>query len=81
MISAAASDEAVTKIDIDVRYEDAQVIGRVEAHGDAIDKSQKIQRFLTDDTVRRRIDRLSADIQSESVGHQTYRLTVVIPLG
>jgi len=81
MISAAASEDAVTQIDIDVRYEDAQVIGRVEAHGDAVDKSPKIQRFLADDSIRRRIERLSADIQSESVGHRTNRLTVVIPLG
>ncbi len=81
MISAVASDDDVTRIDIDVRYEDAQVIGRVEAHGDGIARSQQIQRFLSDETVRRRLERLSADLQSENVGQKTSRLTVVIPLG
>jgi two-component system sensor histidine kinase DegS len=81
MISAVASEELVTGVDIDVRYEDAQVIGRVEARGEGLERSQRIQRFLTDESVRRRIERLSADLQSESAGSQTYRLTVVIPLG
>jgi glucose-6-phosphate-specific signal transduction histidine kinase len=81
MISAVSSEESVTGVDIDVRYEDAQVIGRVEARGEGLERSQRIQRFLTDESVRRRIERLSADLQSESAGSQTYRLTVVIPLG
>ncbi len=81
MISAAAADLDVTSIDVDVRYEDAQIIGRVEAHGDGVDRSQEIQRFLSDETVRRRLERLGADLQSEVVGQKTSRLTVVIPLG
>jgi len=81
MISAAASDSDVSRIDVDVRYEDAQIIGRVEAHGDGLDRSQEIQRFLADETVRRRIERMGADLQSEVVGQKTSRLTVVVPLG
>jgi two-component system sensor histidine kinase DegS len=81
MISAATSDDDVASINVDVRYEDAQVIGRVEAHGDRIDRSQEIQRFLVDESVRRRLERLGADLQYENVGQMTSRLTVVIPLG
>ncbi len=81
MISSCAADEDVTSIDVDVRYEDAQVIGRVEAHGDGVDRSQEITRFLGDEAVRRRLERLGADIQHENVGQKTSRLTVVIPLG
>lgn len=81
MISACASDENVTSVDVDVRYEDAQVVGRVEAHGDGVDRSQEIQRFVSDETVRRRLERMGADLQKEVVGQKTSRLTVVIPLG
>jgi two-component system sensor histidine kinase DegS len=81
MISAGAADDDVTRINVDIRYEDAQVIGRVEAHGDGIDHSQEIQRFLVDEPVRRRLERLGADLQYENVGQMTSRLTVVIPLG
>jgi two-component system sensor histidine kinase DegS len=81
MISSCAADENITSIDVDVRYEDAQVIGRVEAHGVGVDRSQEIQRFLGDEAVRRRVERLGADLQRENVGQKTSRLTVVIPLG
>ncbi len=80
MISATAADDDVKSIDIDIRYEDAQVIGRVEAHGEGVDRSQKIQRFLSDESIQRRVERLGADLQSENVGQKTSRLTVVIPL-
>lgn len=79
-ISAAAADERVTRIDVDVRYEDAQVVARVEARGSELDRSQSLARFRTDEAVRHRLDQLGAELQAEIDGETTARLTLVIPL-
>lgn len=79
MISAAA-DEQVGEIAVVVRYEDAQLLARVEAYGPGRDAAQAIPRLLADETLRRRLDRLSADLHFELAGSDTAHLSLVIPL-
>ncbi|HEU5422067.1 MAG TPA: histidine kinase [Nitrolancea sp.] len=80
MISAAAADDDVTEIDVVVRYEDAQVLARVEVYGPDRARAQAIPRLLKDETVRRRIDQLTADLHYELTGAEAAHLTLVIPL-
>lgn len=79
-IGAAVTDENVAQVDVDVRYEDAQIVGRIEARGDELNRSQSLARFRTDENVKRRLDQLGAELRSENVGDSTARLTLVIPL-
>lgn len=79
-IAAAVDDDGVRQIDIDVRYEDAQVIARVEARGEGLDRNQTLPRLRADETVQRRLDHLGAELHFEPVDEATTRLTLVIPL-
>lgn len=79
-ISAVAADDNVTHLDLDIRYEDAQVIGSLEARGEGIQRSQSISRFREDDLIRQRLDQLGAELHFEPVGESTVRLTLVVPL-
>lgn len=80
MVSACATQGKPKRIDVDVRYEDAQIVGRVEVTTSDMDKGQGIARFLADEAVRRRIEQLGADLQSELIGSSGARLSVVIPI-
>lgn len=79
-IGAASRDDGITRVDVDLRYEEAQVIGRLEAQGEAVDRSQSLARFRADETVQRRLDQLGAELQHETAGEHTARMTIVIPL-
>ncbi len=80
LVAAAAADDGVARIDVDVRYEPAQVIGRVEVTGDAVAKRQALARYLASEAARRRTELLGADLQREAVSESTTRLTLVVPL-
>ena len=80
-IGAATADANVTSLDIDVRYEDAQVVCRMEARGRELDRNQTLARFRNDETVRRRLEQLGAELQIEPIGDGLLRAGLVVPLG
>jgi two-component system, NarL family, sensor histidine kinase DegS len=81
IVSAAASVENVTKIDVNIRYEDAQITGRVEINALEIDFASSIQRLNEGEAMRERLQHLEADLQTEITSDQDARITMVIPLG
>jgi len=80
-IGAATADPNVTSLDIDVRYEDAQVVCRVEVRGRELDRNQTLTRYRADETVRRRLEQLGAELQIEVLGDGLLRAGLVVPLG
>lgn len=78
--SAAVADDNVTRVDIDLRYEDAQIVARLEARGESLDRNQTIARFRADEVVRHRLEQLGAELQAEQVSSTAIMLTLVIPL-
>lgn len=80
-VSAAVADPGVASVDVDVRYEDAQVVCRLEARGEGLDRNQTLPRYRSDETVRRRLEQLGAELQLEVVGDGLVRLGLVVPLG
>jgi two-component system, NarL family, sensor histidine kinase DegS len=81
MISAAASVDEVSAIEVDVRYEEAQIVGRVDVTAPNIEQASSIQRLNDGDAMQQRLSHLEADLQTEITGDQGARLTAVIPLG
>ncbi|MFS8533160.1 histidine kinase [Sphaerobacter thermophilus] len=79
-IAAAVADDGVQAIDIDVRYEDAQVTARIEVRGQGLERNQTLPRLRTDETVQRRLDHLGAELHFEPVDDTATRLALVIPL-
>lgn len=78
---AAIADPNITNVDVDVRYEDAQVSCKLEARGHELDRNQTLTRFRGDETVRRRLEQLGAELQLEAVGEGLLRAGLVVPLG
>lgn len=81
MISAAASVDDVRKINVDIRYEDAQITGRVDVTAPDIDFATSLKRINQSDAIQERLQQLEADLQTEFTSDQVARLTIVIPLG
>jgi two-component system, NarL family, sensor histidine kinase DegS len=80
MISAAASVEGVKRIDVNIRYEDAQITGRVDVTAPDIDFATSIQRIDQEEAIQERLHQLEADLQTEITSEQNARMTIVIPL-
>ncbi|MDI3341942.1 MAG: histidine kinase [Sphaerobacter sp.] len=80
MIAAAVEDDGVRQIDIDVRYEDAQVVARLSARGEGLDRNQTLPRLRSEEPVQRRLEHLGAELHFEPVDETATRLTLVIPL-
>lgn len=80
MISRGASVENVERIDVDVRYEDAQIVGRVEVTAPEIERVPALKAIAEDEAVKERLEQLEADLQTESISEREVRLTLVIPL-
>lgn len=79
-LAAAAADENIKQVEINLRYEEAQVVGSFEAHGEELNRNQSFSRMRADAAIQRRLDQLGADLQFELVADTTVRLTLVIPL-
>lgn len=80
MISSAATVEGVRKIDVDIRYEDAQITGRVDVRAPDVDFATSLKRIDQDEAIQERLQQLEADLQTEITSDQDARLTIVIPL-
>jgi two-component system, NarL family, sensor histidine kinase DegS len=80
IISTAASIVDIESIEVDIRYEDAQMIGRVECRAPGIERAGALHSIAEDEGVRERLDQLEADLQPEIVGDNHARVTVVVPL-
>lgn len=80
MIGTAASIERLEKINVDIRYEDAQIIGRVDVTAPDIDLATSLTRINRIESVQERLNQLEADMQTEVTTDRDARLTVVIPL-
>ncbi len=80
MISAAAMVDGVRKIDVDIRYEDAQITGRVDVVAPDIDFATSLKRIDQQEAIQERLQQLEADLQTEVTSDQDARITIVIPL-
>lgn len=80
MIGAAATVERVSRIDVDIRYEEAQITGRVDVTAPDIDFATPIQRINDGEAMQERLRQLEADLQTEFTSEQDARITIVIPL-
>lgn len=80
LAGAAASDEHAVRVTVDVRYEPAQVTARVEAHGPGLGQGSRLAEVSQDEGFRYRLERIGASAAAESVGQDTSRVTVLIPL-
>ena len=80
IISAAALVDRVRKINVDIRYEDAQITGRVDITAPDIDFATSIQRINQREAVQERLQQLEADLQTEFTSDEEARITIVIPL-
>ena len=80
IIGAAASIDRVSRIDVDIRYEEAQITGRVDVTAPDIDFATSIQRLNEGEAVQERLRQLEADLQTEITSEQDARVTIVIPL-
>jgi hypothetical protein len=75
-----ASVEGASKISVDIRYEEAQITGRVEVTAPQVDLATSLQRLDQGEAIQERMKHLEADLQTEFATDQQARITVVIPL-
>jgi two-component system, NarL family, sensor histidine kinase DegS len=80
MVGAGASIEAVERIGVDIRYEDAQIIGRVAVAAPEVHRAHSLRNLANDEAMKERLEQLEADLQTEDLGERQVRLTLVVPL-
>jgi two-component system, NarL family, sensor histidine kinase DegS len=80
MVGTGAAIERVERIDVDIRYEDAQIIGRVEITAPELDQIPALRTVADEEAVKERLEQLEADLQAELISEREVRLTLVIPL-
>ena len=80
LAGVAASDDRVRRLALDLRYEPAQVVARVEVQGSGVGQRSGLAELSADEGFRARLDRLGGSLTVEDGGDDVSRATVLIPL-
>jgi two-component system sensor histidine kinase DegS len=80
LAGVAAADDRVRRLAIDLRYEPAQVVARVEVQGSGVGQRPRLAESSVDEGFRARLDRLGGSLAIEAAGDDVSRATVLIPL-
>ncbi len=80
LAGAAASDERVRRVSVDLRYEPAQVVARVEAQGAGVGQRSRLVDVSLDSGFQARLERLGASLSVEGASDDVSQATVLIPL-
>jgi two-component system, NarL family, sensor histidine kinase DegS len=80
MIGAAIETDGVSNIDVDSRFEDAQVIGRVELAARETRQACHLFAMAKVEDIAERLEQLEADLRIEILSDTQARLSLVVPL-
>ncbi|RIK39699.1 MAG: hypothetical protein DCC58_14910 [Chloroflexi bacterium] len=69
-----------TQVVIDVRFEDAQLLVRLDASSLHRTTPAAVERFVNDDYIRTTVELIGANVQREAIANGM-RLSIVVPLG